>query len=832
MTERILSHFRLDRPLGEGGMGVVWEATDLELERPVALKVLRPEFLENEDRRARFLREARTAAKVTHPNLATIYEIGEHEGEIFLAMELVRGRTLREEIRDRALPTPRLVSLASQIADGLSAAHSANVIHRDLKPENVMVDPEGRARILDFGLAKLLDDGPLQDNNATTAATMAGVTRDGRILGTVAYMSPEQARGRTVDARSDIFSFGIILYEMATGISPFVGETHTDTLTHILRDDPPPVWQRNPDVPAEFARVIQRCLEKDPEHRYPDSRELAVELRMIARQSESGSLAPASASGSGDGLRPLESGDVPAAKDPHWPKRRFSKRRAVVAAVLLTMFWLVCGRGSDDDETTPSPRVTARAGRGDLPEPPRPPAPVGGHTLAIMPFRNLSDEADSERLGQILQELIITDLSDNEKLRVFSSQRLYDIQEQLGGDASAAYDRETASRIARQAGAQTLLEGTLSHLGGQWIVTAQLVDAGSGTVVGSQRVDGDDLYAMVDELTDELRAQPRLALGPGSDGSVRDRTSSSLEAQRLYLAGTERLENGEHEQAVALLEQAIEADPGFGQAYYKLALARWWSQGATRGGSRATLEPLEKILRGEVRATPRDKAMAGAAHALFSSEWDDAIAGYEAVTEEYPDEKEGWYGLGEALYHSGRSSRPASLPPFERAIALDPGFTLAYEHVFDLLFEADEFESIVEHARNYLAEHPDDETAFRYWARAAAADGDEEEVSAAIAAADERFGEGRGERLLTGDIETGRAYAIGRDEDGDETDDESPAEAWNIWDSDKQSIDEAKLQKLLKGVAKNLPGNVEIHMDGEEGDADSAAIPPPPDAPR
>ncbi len=841
MNERIVSHFRLDQPLGEGGMGMVWEATDLELERSVAIKLMRPESLESEDRRARFLREARTAAKVTHPNLATIYEIGEHEGEIFLAMELIKGRTLRETIAGRPMPAGRVLSLASQIAEGLTAAHAAGVIHRDLKPENVMVDAEGRAKLLDFGLAKLLDDGPMQDGNVTTAATMAGVTRDGRILGTVAYMSPEQARGRPVDARTDIFSFGVILYEMSTGLSPFAGETPTDTLTHILRDDPPPAYQHNPSIPAELARVIQRCLEKDPADRYPDSKEMSVELRMLLRQSESGSLAPAS--GSSPELLRVDSGDLPAPPPsastgpvppppPPGPAKRRGVKRAWILGVAILFFAIVSSwpdfspledrdRKRRADRAPDRPTSAERA--------PRPAAPrIADHTLAVMPFRNLADEVDSERLGQILQELIITDLSGSERLRIFSSQRMQDLAEQLSGGEPVTWDRETANRIAREAGAQTLMDGTLSRLGEQWIVTAQLVDAESGTVVGSQRVDGDDLYAMVDELTDRLREEPRLALGGATDDDVRDRTSSSLEAQRLYLAGVEALDNGEHGAAAAVLEQAVEADPGFGQAWYKLSWARWWDQGSVGSGvDDETVDPLRLILDGDVRATPKDTAMAAAALSLFSNDWEEAITRYERLTQEYSDEKESWYGLGEALYHAGRNTRPASLPAFEEAIALDPGFTLAYEHVFELLFDDDDFAAIVRHAKTYVREHPEDQTAYRYWARAAAADGNEEEVTAAIQAMNETLGEGRGERILRREIHHGEQEAAAGNG-------ENPFDRWDVWDEETQSLDEGKLERLLKDVAGQLPGAVQIEM-GDESDPDSDVraeeLPDPPDPP-
>jgi serine/threonine protein kinase len=283
MIGKTLSHFVIREKIGEGGMGIVYKAEDVELQREIALKVLRPEFVEDPERRARFLREARAAAKVSHPNIATIHEVGEAEGETFIAMELVEGDSVRELLRNGAFPLARALSLALQITGGLEAAHRRQVIHRDLKPENIVVDAEGRAKILDFGLARLVElQEPEADDRDSGDETVSGfLTREGRILGTVAYMSPEQARGLPVDARSDLFSLGITIYEMATGRAPFHGETPSDTLASILREDPPPLTDVHPEMPAELARIVAKCLAKTREDRYRSAQELQGDLRRL-----------------------------------------------------------------------------------------------------------------------------------------------------------------------------------------------------------------------------------------------------------------------------------------------------------------------------------------------------------------------------------------------------------------------------------------------------------------------------------------------------------------------------------------------------------------------
>jgi len=289
MIGRQLSHFRILDRIGEGGMGVVYRAEDEKLLRVVALKVLPPEKLADEERRLRFVREARTAAAVTHPNIAVVHEIDEADGVVFIAMELIEGKTLREAIGGKPMPLREALRLSVEIAEGLSAAHQAKVIHRDLKPDNVIVTAGGHVKILDFGLAKLLEErAAIDPEEASKLATVSDeMTQAGRVLGTAAYMSPEQARGLAVDARSDLFSFGIVLYEMVTGKAPFRGTTSMDTLTAILREQPVPAVQLNPEVPAELERIIGKCLEKESGERYQDARDLVVDLRRLKRDTES-----------------------------------------------------------------------------------------------------------------------------------------------------------------------------------------------------------------------------------------------------------------------------------------------------------------------------------------------------------------------------------------------------------------------------------------------------------------------------------------------------------------------------------------------------------------
>jgi predicted Ser/Thr protein kinase len=289
MLGQTLKHYEVESLLGEGGMGVVYRARDTRLNRPVALKVLPPEFTRDQDRKARFLQEARAAAAVTHPAIAQIYDVDEGPEGLFLAMELVEGRTVKQLIQARELDLLGSIEIATQVAAGLQKAHEAGIVHRDIKPENIIVTPDGHAKILDFGLAKLLEPSGHQappdgiSHMETLARTQAGF-----VLGTLRYMSPEQARGQAVDHRSDVFSLGIVLYEMVTGQLPFSGQTPLDTLHAIAFEETRPVTALRPNLPPSLQRVVTRCLRKRPSDRYLSARDLATDLKTVQREVESG----------------------------------------------------------------------------------------------------------------------------------------------------------------------------------------------------------------------------------------------------------------------------------------------------------------------------------------------------------------------------------------------------------------------------------------------------------------------------------------------------------------------------------------------------------------
>jgi len=288
MIGTTLKSYVVEEMLGKGGMGIVYRARDTRLNRSVALKVLPPELIRDEDRRRRFLQEAKAASAVNHPAIAQIYDIEESGDMTFIVMEYVDGSTLHDMVARRELDLPAAVEVGIQVGDALARAHEAGIVHRDIKPENIMVTRDGHPKILDFGLAKLLDPVPASGASGASRLETLARTQAGMIVGTLAYMSPEQARGLPADKRSDIFSYGIVLYEMATGKLPFAGASALDTMHAIAYDEPKPVTTIRADLPYSLQRVVDRCLRKKPEDRYPDLREAVADLKGVKREIESG----------------------------------------------------------------------------------------------------------------------------------------------------------------------------------------------------------------------------------------------------------------------------------------------------------------------------------------------------------------------------------------------------------------------------------------------------------------------------------------------------------------------------------------------------------------
>jgi TolB-like protein/predicted Ser/Thr protein kinase len=514
-TGQRLAGYEILGPLGAGGMGEVYRAKDVRLGREVALKVLPEDIAADAERRSRFEREARAASALNHPNIVTIHGMDVHGGLTFIVMELVEGRTLRDMLRPGPLPSPTFLAIATQLADGLARAHDAGIVHRDLKPENVMVTPEGRVKILDFGLAKLtpvISGPPAQ---METAALSTGSTEPGVIMGTLGYMSPEQATGRTVDHRSDQFAVGAILYEMATGRRAFVRSTAVESLAAILRDEPEPIARVNPEVAPGLDRLVARCLAKDPASRHASTRDLARELAAL----------PA--------IRPRAT------------RPALFALAALGAAVLAALVALAVQRRSAD----PAPGARAMA----------PAAPV----LAVLPLQLVGGDPADEYFADGITESITTDVAKIPGLLV------------IARDTAFRYKGQAveATRVGQDLGAGYLLQGSVQRAEGRLRVNAQLVDTKTGHPVWADRFDREmkDVFQVQDEICDHIVSSLQLAL---AERAGRRAPTSSLEAHDAYLRGlsfAERFAWSEKDKAIPLLEQAVALDPQFAIAHAALA---------------------------------------------------------------------------------------------------------------------------------------------------------------------------------------------------------------------------------------------------------------------
>jgi serine/threonine protein kinase/tetratricopeptide (TPR) repeat protein len=531
MIGRKLSHYQVLEEIGRGGMGVVYRAVDLKLDREVAIKVLPPELVSDPERKRRFIQEAKAAAKLEHPHIGVVHEIDEAEGTTFIVMELIRGEKLRDRIAKGRVPLGRALEIATDIAEGLARAHEEGIVHRDLKPANIMVTDDGHTKVIDFGLAKLTE--PFQPTVSAVETPLRGQTDAGVIVGTVSYMSPEQARGEKLDPRSDIFSFGIVLHEMLTGTVPFRCPSAPETLNAIINTPSPSLdLSDHKDSLPELQRIAGKCLAKDPAERYQSIKEVVVDLRAVRRELESGpkvSVTPASRKGLLAGAAAVV---------------------AFLAVLILVLLW---------PESDPPDTLTGRS---------KP-------TIAVLFFDNLSQDPELDWLRVGIADMMVTDLSQFEQLKVVTIDRMYQLLKEAGRVDEPVTSFDIVKEVAQKSEAQQVVLGTFARAGETIRISARLQEVASEEVLRSHDVEGvgeQSVFTMVDELT-ELVCRSLLPLPVAeTDKHVWELTTSQPEAYRYFIEGGKLSRQSKWAEAVPLVEKAVEIDPSFAGAWYRLAV--------------------------------------------------------------------------------------------------------------------------------------------------------------------------------------------------------------------------------------------------------------------